>query len=196
MSILRRIDGWTRGLENRSVGRIPADVWLLAARILLGFPLVMNGIGQILTPAPMEAQMSLVGVSLAWKWPAILASLLGGLAVLVGWRIRLAAALLVIYVVAATLLFHNTQNLVIGNDPMAVPELALRMCRWFIHDFKGVTTPVSNDFLRGCGVYRLWFDGAKTMDHFTMLVPLLLVLAGTGGGRYGLEHWLAKKMKV
>ena len=62
------------------MGRIPADVWLLLARVLLGLPLVMNGVGQLAMPALMDAQMNMVGIDLVWKWPAIRASLLGGLA--------------------------------------------------------------------------------------------------------------------
>ena len=140
--------------------------------------------------------MNMVGVNLAWKWPAIMASLLGGLAIVLGWRVRLAAALLIIYVVTATLLFHNTQMLVASDDPLAVPDLALRMCKWYLYDYKGIAGPVSDDFLHGCAVYRLWFDGAKTMDHLTMMVPALLLLVVTGGGRYSLESLLRKKWKA
>ena len=193
---LARFDAWAETLESHSAGLVPADVALLVARVIFGFPLLMNGVGQIAMPGIMEAQMSLFGVSLAWKWPAILASLLGGLAILVGWRVRLAAALLVIYVVAATLLFHNTHTLLDGDDPLAVPELARRLCEWHVYDFKGVARgQVSEEFIHGCAVYRLWFDGAKTMDHLTMMVPALLMLVATGGGRYSIEAFFRRRRK-
>lgn len=196
MTVLSRLDELTRTLEERTVGLVPADAYLLLARIILGFPLLMNGVGQIAMPGIMEDQMNMVGVSLAWKWPAILASLLGGLAILLGWRVRLAAVLLIVYVIPATLLFHGTQNLVTGDDPLEVPELAIRLCQWQVTDFKGVTTPVSADFLRGCGFYRLWFDGAKTMDHFTMLIPALLLLAGAGAGHFSLDRFFSRNRKA
>lgn len=196
MGVLAGIDGWTRRFESRSVGRLQPDAWLLLARVLLGLPLVMNGVGQLAMPALMAAQMDMVGLNLAWKWPAILASLLGGLCIVVGWRIRLAAALLVLYVIPATLLFHNTHTLVRGDDPLAVPELALRMCRWYVYDFKDVASAVSDDFLKGCAAYRLFFDGAKTMDHFTMLIPALLLMVGAGAGRFSLDHRFQLDRKV
>lgn len=192
---LSRLDAWADRIESASVGRAGSDALLLLGRVLVGLPLLMNGIGQVAMPALIEAQMIIVGVSLAWKWPAILASMLGGLALAIGWRVRLAAALLIIYVVAATLLFHNTHTLVTGDDPLAVPDLALRMCEWYFYEFKGVAAPVSEELLRGCGSYRLFFDGAKTMDHFTMLVPCLLLLIATGGGAYSLENVLRRRRR-
>lgn len=194
--MLLRLDAWADRLEAGTVGRMRSDVWLLLGRLIFGLPLMMNGVGQIAMPGIMESQMTMAGVSLAWKWPAIIASLMGGMAILLGWRVRLASVLLIIYVVAATLLFHNTHTLASGDDPLAVPELATRMCEWYIYEFKGVTTPVSADFLQGCGVYRLWFDGAKTMDHFTMMIPVLLLLAGCGGGSWTLENALRNRRKV
>jgi len=196
ITAIARFDKWADSVEAGTVGRVGPNAVLLLGRLIFGLPLLMNGVGQIAMPELIESQMNMVGVSLAWKWPAIMASLLGGLAIVLGWRVRLAAALLIVYVVAATLLFHNTQTLVPSEDPLAVPDLALRMCEWYLYDFKGVAGPVSDEFLHGCATYRLWFDGAKTMDHFTMMVPALLLLVVTGGGHYSLESSLGKKWKT
>lgn len=190
------VDRWADAIERGTVGRVRADAVLLLGRLIFGLPLLMNGVGQIAMPGLMESQMNMVGVSLVWKWPAILASLTGGVSIVLGWRVRLAAALLIVYVVAATLLFHNTHTLVTSGDPLAVPDLALGMCKWYVYDFKGVSAPVSDEFLHGCAVYRMWFDGAKTMDHLTMMVPALLLLIVTGGGRYSVESYLSKKWKA
>ncbi len=193
-SPLLKFDAVADGVESASVGRIKPDVWVLIGRIIFGLPLLMNGVGQLAQPELIESQMNMVGISLVWKWPAILACLLGGLAIVFGWRVRLAAFLLIIYAVIATLLFHNTHTLVSGSDPLEVPQLARQMCEWYVYDFKKVPAgSLSDDFMTGCGVYRLWFDGAKMMDHFTMMVPMLIVLAGIGGGRYSLEHAFRKR---
>lgn len=193
---LLQLDAVADRIESGSIGRIGPDVWVLVGRIIFGFPLLMNGVGQIMQPELIESQMNMVGVSLVWKWPAILACLLGGLALVVGWRVRLAAFLLIVYTVAATLLFHNTHTLVSGSDPLEVPQLARQMCEWYMYDFKKIPAgSLSEDFIRGCGVYRLWYDGAKSMDHFVMMVPMLLVLAGIGGGAYSLENVFRKRRK-
>jgi uncharacterized membrane protein YphA (DoxX/SURF4 family) len=193
---LLQLDSVADGIESGSIGRIKPDVWILIGRVIFGLPLLMNGVGQIMQPELIESQMNMVGVSLAWKWPAILACLLGGLAIVIGWRVRLAAFLLIFYTVAATLLFHNTHTLVTGSDPLEVPQLARQMCEWYVYDFKKIPAgTLSEDFFKGCGVYRLWFDGAKTMDHFAMMLPMLLVLAGIGGGTYSLEHYFRRKRK-
>jgi uncharacterized membrane protein YphA (DoxX/SURF4 family) len=195
-STLLQLDALTDRIESGAIGRIKPDVWVLIARIIFGLPLLMNGVGQIVQPELIESQMNMVGVSLAWKWPAILACLLGGLAIVIGWRVRLAAFLLIIYTVAATLLFHNTHTLVTGDDPLEVPQLARQMCEWYVYDLKKIPAgSLSEDFFTGCGVYRLWFDGAKTMDHFGMMIPMLLVLVGVGGGAYSVEHVLRKRRK-
>ena len=182
------------GIVQTRLGDTTSNAVLFIARVLFGFPLMMNGVGQIVMPGLMESQMDMVGVSLVWKWPAILASLLGGLAILTGWQVRLASFLLIIYVVTATVLFHNTHMLADGAEPLAVPQLATEHCTWFLEDFKGISDP-DPDLIRGCAMYRLFFDMAKFMDHITMMVPALLLLIVTGGGRWSVEGWLARRRK-
>ena len=61
---IARLDAAAAALEQNTVGRAPSDVLLLAARILFGFPLLMNGVGQIDNPAsPSRIELFICGRS-------------------------------------------------------------------------------------------------------------------------------------
>ena len=185
---LHKIDSSTSMVEQTCLGWISMDVWCFLARFILGAPLIMNGIVQMAQQEIMIAQMNMYGVSLAWMWPAIMASFLGGWAIVLGWRIRTAAILLGIYVVVATYLFHGS---FIGWENKAVaPPVSLEVCRWWIGFEK--LPAASDEFIRGCGFFKTLGDLFTFQKHITMLIPALMLLMG-GAGRFSLEAWMEKR---
>ena len=191
MSLLNKLDAATAAAERRALGWVADDVWPLAARVILGVPLIMNGIGQMAQPQILIDQMNIHGVPLAWMWPAILASLLGGWAIVLGWRIRAAAVLLLVYTVAATVLIHG--SFIGWADKAAAPAVSLEACRWWVGFEK--LPAASEEFIRGCGFFKTLGDLFTFQKHVTMLVPALLLLMA-GGGRYSLEEWLGRKREA
>ncbi len=185
---LYKLDGSLAMIEQSCLGWISKDFWLFLARFILGAPLIMNGLAQMAQPEIMIAQMNMYGVSVGWMWPAIMASFLGGLALVLGWRIRTAAILLVIYTAAATYLFHGS---FLGWENKAVsPPVSLEACRWWVGFEK--LPAASDEFIRGCGFYKTLGDLFIFQKHVTMLIPALLLLMG-GAGRFSLEARLEKK---
>lgn len=81
----------------------------LAGRILLSAIFVLSGISKLSAPTAMIGYIESVGlpfpgVALAL---AILAELVGGVALIVGYRTRLVAAGLAVFSIATALAFHN-----------------------------------------------------------------------------------------
>jgi|GEM_PF-5127231 len=191
MSTLCKLDGVTAEIEQKAIGWVSKDVWLFLARFLIGAPLIMNGVGQMAQPEIMIAQMNMYGLSLAWMWPAIMASFLGGWAIVLGWRIRTAALLLIVYSIPATLIFHG--SFMGWENKAIVPAVNLEYCRWFVGFEK--LPPQSAEFIQGCGFEKGLADMFIFMKHITMLIPSLLLLM-VGGGRFSLEAWLQKKREA
>jgi putative oxidoreductase len=81
----------------------------LLARILLSQIFLISGIQKVLDPAGPEAQMSSRGMFWIplFLWAAVAVELGGGLSLLLGWKARWGALLLVLFLIPVTLTFHN-----------------------------------------------------------------------------------------
>jgi len=91
------------------------DFAALAGRILLAPLFILSGYGKLTGFAGTVAFMTSKGLPLADLLAAlsIAVELGGGLAIVLGWRAREAAALIVLWMIPVTLIFHNP----LGLDP-------------------------------------------------------------------------------
>lgn len=81
--------------------------WLeLAGRLLLAFMFIYSGLGKITGYEGSAQYMQQAGVPGLLLPLVIVVELVGGLAIAVGWRTRLAASLLAGFSILAALLFH------------------------------------------------------------------------------------------
>jgi putative oxidoreductase len=78
----------------------------LAGRILLSVLFVLSGVGKIGAYAATGAYMSSVGVPSVLLPVVIATEVLGAIAIILGWRTRIAALLLAGYSLLAALIFH------------------------------------------------------------------------------------------
>lgn len=80
----------------------------LIARVLLGLIFVLAGVGKIGDPAGTAGYISSGGLpGTLLVWPTIALEVLGGLAVIVGFKARWAALALAGFSVVAAALYHN-----------------------------------------------------------------------------------------
>ncbi len=81
----------------------------LAARILLSQIFLISGIQKVLDPAGTQAQMASRDMFLIplFMWAAVAVELGGGLSLLLGWKARWGALLLLLFLIPVTLTFHN-----------------------------------------------------------------------------------------
>jgi len=79
----------------------------LVGRILLGSLFLLSGLSKLGAYGATAAYMSSAGVPSALLPAVIAVELLGSLAVIVGWKTRVAAALLAGFSLLAAFLFHN-----------------------------------------------------------------------------------------
>ena len=81
----------------------------LVGRILLAFLFVMSGFNKLTSIDGTIAYMQHGGVPMAsiLVYPTILVELGGGLLLMLGWQTRAVAALLFLFLIPVTLLFHN-----------------------------------------------------------------------------------------
>jgi putative oxidoreductase len=92
-------------------GRVEALEWYgtLAARVLISQIFILSGIMKVLDPAATAAQME--GRGMFWVpfflWAAAAVELGGGLSVLLGYKARLGALALFLFLIPVTLTFHN-----------------------------------------------------------------------------------------
>lgn len=87
----------------------------LIARVLLSALFLWSGVNKILHPAQTQQYMAAHGMPLTGLFliAAIIVELGGGLSVLLGYRSRLGAAALALFLIPATLIFHTS-----FSDPM------------------------------------------------------------------------------
>lgn len=87
----------------------------LIARVLLSALFLWSGVNKILHPAQTQQYMAAHGMPLTGLFlvAAIAVELGGGLSVLLGYRSRIGAAALALFLIPATLIFHSALN-----DPM------------------------------------------------------------------------------
>ena len=85
------------------------DYLLLFVRICLATIFIWSGINKILAPVATQANMSAHGMpfTLFFLIGAIALEILGGLSVLLGIKPRWGAAMLIVFLVPATLIFHH-----------------------------------------------------------------------------------------
>ena len=79
----------------------------LLGRILLALIFLMSAFGKISNPAGTMKYMEAMGVPGMLLWPTIAVELLGGLAIVVGYKTRYAALALAGFCVVSALLFHR-----------------------------------------------------------------------------------------
>ena len=83
------------------------DAMNLVGRILLATIFVVSGLGKVTQYAGTQDYMAAHGVPGALLPVVIAVEVLGALAIVVGFRVRIAAVLLALFTVAAAFLFHN-----------------------------------------------------------------------------------------
>ncbi len=79
----------------------------LISRIMLALIFVLAGLGKIQDPAGTAGYMQSMSVPSILLWPTIALEILGGLAVAVGYKTRLAAFALAGFTILAAVLFHR-----------------------------------------------------------------------------------------
>lgn len=89
---------------------LPLSAWLASGgRVLLAAIFVAGGLSKLADPAGTAAYINSVGLPLPLlaAWGAIAVELLVGIALIIGYRVRLAALVLALFCLATALLFHN-----------------------------------------------------------------------------------------
>ncbi len=79
----------------------------LLGRIMLALIFILAGVGKITDPAGTIGYMQSVGLPGVLLWPTIALELLGGLAIVVGFKVRYVAFALAGFCVLSALLFHK-----------------------------------------------------------------------------------------
>ena len=89
------------------------DVCTLAGRTLLALIFIVSGFGKITGFAGTAGYMASMGMPMAdvLLVGTIAVEFLGGLMLLVGWKARWAALAIFLYIIPATLIFHNPAGL-------------------------------------------------------------------------------------
>lgn len=86
-----------------------SDYYFLAGRILIAAIFLMSGLNKIMQPAATRAYMAQQGIPMTGLFLvlAIIAEVGGGLSVLLGAYTRIGAALLFLFMIPTTLIFHT-----------------------------------------------------------------------------------------
>ena len=79
----------------------------LISRIMLAIIFILAGVGKITDPAGTMAYMQSAGLPGLLLWPTIALELLGGIALVVGYKTRLVAFALAAFCVLTAALFHT-----------------------------------------------------------------------------------------
>ena len=89
------------------------DVCTLAGRTLLALIFIVSGFGKITGFAGTAGYMASMGIPMAdvLLVGTIAVEFLGGLMLLVGWKARWAALAIFLFIIPATLIFHNPAGL-------------------------------------------------------------------------------------
>ena len=95
--------------QDRDRSKAIDNYLMLLARIFLAAIFMWSGINKILNPIATQANMSAHGMPLTSVFlvGAIALEILGALSILLGIKTRWGAALLIIFLVPATLIFHH-----------------------------------------------------------------------------------------
>lgn len=94
--------------DSSSAARTPAPAPLIA-RILLALVFLVSGVRSLGAVAGTAGYLARLGVPMPdiMAWVVIIVEILGAIMLIVGWKTRLAAWVLVAFVVVATLLAHR-----------------------------------------------------------------------------------------
>jgi len=79
----------------------------LIGRIMLALIFVLAGIGKIIDPAGTSSYMESMNVDGMLLWPVIGLEVLGGIALIVGYKTAIVAFALAIFSIAAAVIFHS-----------------------------------------------------------------------------------------
>ena len=79
----------------------------LFGRVMLALIFIMAGVGKIMDPAGTVGYMNSMGVPGILLWPTIALEILGGIAIAIGYKTRLAAFALAGFALLAAVLFHT-----------------------------------------------------------------------------------------
>jgi putative oxidoreductase len=79
----------------------------LLGRVMLALIFVLAGLGKIQDPAGTAGYMQSMGVPGILLWPTIALEVLGGIAIAIGYKTRLAAFALAGFTILAAALFHS-----------------------------------------------------------------------------------------
>jgi putative oxidoreductase len=79
----------------------------LAGRALLAILFIVAGFGKLTDPAGTAGYMQAMGVPALLLWPTIALELLGGIALLVGYRTQLIGLALAAFTLLAAVIFHH-----------------------------------------------------------------------------------------
>ena len=87
---------------------MPADTLVLIGRVLISIIFIVSGFGKLTNIGGTTGYFEAVGLPLPMvtAWIVALLELLGGLAILVGFKTRIAALLLALFCVASALVAH------------------------------------------------------------------------------------------
>ncbi len=99
-------------MNSSSTTTTAANVADVAGRVLISWMFLTSGVGKIAGYAGTQAYMASAGVPGAVLPLVIALEVLGAIAIIVGYRTRIAAAALAVFTVAAAVLFHS------GDDQM------------------------------------------------------------------------------
>jgi putative oxidoreductase len=91
-------------------------------RILVALLFVVSGATKLLDPGPAAGMLTAAGLSPALTIPTGLFEIALGVALAIGWMIRLSSLLLAGFTVLAILFFHNQ-----FNDPAQLPTILLHV---------------------------------------------------------------------
>ena len=82
----------------------------LLARFFLSAIFIKSGVSKLLSPGQTQAYMASKGLPLTevLLWATILVLILGGVSVLLGYKSKIGACLLIGFFIPATLIFHGT----------------------------------------------------------------------------------------
>jgi putative oxidoreductase len=96
-----------RSPKQQSMEKVMNQKIHLLGRILLSLLFIMAAVGKIKDPAGTMGYMQSVGLPGILLWPTIALELLGGIAIIVGYKTRLAAYALAVFSIVAAAIFHR-----------------------------------------------------------------------------------------
>jgi putative oxidoreductase len=79
----------------------------LLGRIMLALIFILAGVGKVMDPAGTSGYMESMGVPSELLWPTIALEILGGIALIIGYKTSLAAIALALFSISAAVLFHS-----------------------------------------------------------------------------------------